>query len=92
MMENDNSLKSQWKCFGKNIPKAEIIFFSQVMMIYIIILSCIFNLTYKSSYTELWVSLLSYCLGCLLPTPYITKNGYMAKISKKHILQSLSSS
>lgn len=62
-----------WKMFGKHVPKAETVFISQVIILYIVILTCIINLSLKNGISELWVSLLSYSLGCLLPSPQLKK-------------------
>ena len=63
---NDNS---SWKLFGKNIPKSEIVFFSQVIIIYTIILVSIINLSLLSGDKSLWLSLIGICVGSILPSP-----------------------
>ena len=64
---------SKWCLFGKFVPRAEIVFISQVIAIYAIISASIYNLSVDSEQTSLWVSLLSSCLGYLLPSPTINK-------------------
>ena len=49
-----------------------------------------FNLTYKNGNKDLWIALLSYCLGCLLPSPIIIY-GSLGGLSPSDLLQSISS-
>ena len=61
----------QWKFCGKSIPRGEIVFFSQVIIIYVVICLCLANLSLERGDSNLWSSLLSGCLGYLLPSPTI---------------------
>ena len=58
---------------GKS-PKREIVYFGQVIAIYIIIVACLVNLSITSGNDTLWASLLSACIGFLLPSPKLPKN------------------
>lgn len=51
-----------------------ILFIAQVISIYIVIASSIYNLTRGVENKELWVSLLSSSVGYLLPSPVISKH------------------
>ena len=92
----NSSLTGSFKFFGRRIRKPEMTFIFQVIILYIVIITCIINLSLKNGTSELWVSLLSYSLGCLLPSPKIKKlNGSnhdnnsttnMERISEKDIL------
>jgi hypothetical protein len=64
---------SIWKVFGHSFPRNEIVFFSQVVLIYIVVLTCIVNLTVNEDKSQLWTALLSSCLGYLLPNPSLNK-------------------
>ena len=66
----DPSLKA-WNLFGQSVPRSEIVFFTQIIIVYIVIITCIFNLSFHNGETELWVALLSSSLGYLLPAPYM---------------------
>lgn len=57
-----------WVC-GNEIPRDEIVFFSQVIISYIVITTCIINLSLKNGDSNLWTALLSCTLGYLLPAP-----------------------
>ena len=60
--------ETNWYILGKEVPKLEVIFFAQVFILYIIIITSIVNLSVNGE-KALWVSLLSSSLGILLPTP-----------------------
>lgn len=60
-----------WECFGKKIPKTEIVYLSQVIIIYMVIITCILNLSLKNGDSNLWTALLSSSIGYILPAPKI---------------------
>jgi len=62
---------------GENFTKWQVVFISQVIIIYLIVITCILNLSLNNGKSDLWISLLSYSLGCMLPSPKI-KKGYLA--------------
>ncbi len=64
---------SKWHLFGHGVPRSEIVFFSQIIILYIVICVSIFNLTRHKEDVNLWISLLSSSLGYLLPHPNIKK-------------------
>ena len=49
--------------------KNRITFFSQIIVIYAVIATAIFHLSFQSPDKELWLVLLSSSLGYILPTP-----------------------
>ncbi len=67
--DNVSENHSHWKFFGKRVPKAEIVFGSQVIMLYIVIIVCLVNLTLGNGDSNLWTALLSSSLGYMLPAP-----------------------
>lgn len=58
-----------WRIWGQQLPKQEIVFFSQVFIIYVVIITCVVNLTLGRDEGKIWIALLSSCLGYLLPNP-----------------------
>ena len=64
----------EWRIFGRRVPKQEAVFISQVILIYMVVITCIFNLSLTSENSNLWTALLSSSIGYLLPNPSI-KNG-----------------
>ena len=52
------------------------LYLSQLAAIFVVICTCLINLSLGIEKTELWASLLSACIGYLLPTPkFRNKNG-----------------
>ena len=89
----NSSMTGSFKVLGKKVRKPGIVFIFQVIILYIVIITCIINLSLKNGTSELWVSLLSYSLGCILPSPKIKKlslnndnTSNMEKVSEKDIL------
>lgn len=64
---------TNWRCCNQDIPSIEIVFFTQVVVVYIIIITCIINLTLNIDPRDLWITLLSSCLGYILPSPSIQR-------------------
>ena len=58
---------------GKKLPKSELMFFVQVLLIYIVVITSIVNLTINGQDGKLWTALLSSSLGYLLPNPSLRK-------------------
>jgi len=70
---NDGSVIGQWTLFGKKIPKNQAIFICQVLILYIIIITCIVNLSIGNGDSNLWTALLSSSLGIMLPAPTLSR-------------------
>ncbi len=62
-----------WHWFGKKLPRAEIVFFSQIIILYLIIITAVVNLSFGSGNDKLWIALLSSSIGYALPNPSIKK-------------------
>ena len=73
-IDGDHSTHSNWNVFGNKIPKEEITFFAQVVLIYIVCIACIINLSIGNGNSNLWTSLLSGSLGYILPSPKLSKH------------------
>ena len=69
VMENVDA--RTWCCSGSRVPKSEIVYFCQVFLILCIVIVSIYNLTNQQGDQQLWVALLSSCMGYLLPNPSI---------------------
>lgn len=63
-----------WYLFGRILPKNEVIFICQVVILYVVIVTCIANLSLKNGDSNLWTALLSSSLGIMLPQPTISRN------------------
>ena len=64
----------RWNVFGSDVPKEEIVFFTQVILIYVIAITSIVNLTMDAKNDTLWTSLLSASLGYMLPAPQLNNH------------------
>ena len=67
-MENN-----RWTFLGKPLPRSEIVYFCQVILVYGIVITSIVNLSTNNEKTELWVTLLSSAIGYVLPSPALDK-------------------
>ncbi len=63
-----------WFWMGKELPKSEIVYFTQVILLYGIIITSIVNLSLRTGLDELWTTLLCSSIGYLLPSPDIRKS------------------
>lgn len=68
-----SSEREVWNVFGYHFPKLEVVFFSQITVLYIVIITCLVNLTIRNGEVELWCTLLSASIGYLLPNPSIKR-------------------
>lgn len=69
-MEREESRQSEkWYFLGTRCPKSEIVYFCQMSVVFVIIITSIVNLTMHNSKSELWISLLSSSIGYALPSP-----------------------
>lgn len=64
---------NRWKVCCQELPSREVIFFAQVVILYIVICVSLANLSLGNGDLTLWSSLLSGTLGYLLPSPTIAK-------------------
>ena len=63
-----------WKVCGHIMSKSQVVYFSQIVLLYTIIITCIINLSLKNGDSNLWTALLSSSIGYILPAPKIKKN------------------
>ncbi len=64
------SENSQWKLFGWEVSKSLIVFSFQVVLVYLVVVTSLYNISFqKNKDKELWISLLSSGVGYLLPNP-----------------------
>jgi hypothetical protein len=71
MAPSDTDSVSSWVTCGKKTPRSEVVFLSQVVILYTVIIISIYNLTVQSQNSTLWTALLSSRLAYLLPSPTI---------------------
>lgn len=67
------SASENWMACGYNFPRTEIVFFTQMLLVYAVVITCLVNLTVGNDHHTLWVALLSSSLGYVMPSPKIKK-------------------
>ena len=67
--EENRSNGERWHLLGTCAPQTEIVYFCQKIIVYVIIITSIINLSLQNGSSELWISLLSSCIGYVLPSP-----------------------
>lgn len=72
-MEVEASVGSKWECFGYKFPRREVVYFSQIIIIYVVILTCLVNLSVGVGESNLWTALLGSCLGYIMPHPSMSR-------------------
>ena len=60
---------SQFQFCGQKVAKNQVTYFTQITVIYAIIVTSIVHISLESPNKELWLILLSSSLGYILPTP-----------------------
>jgi len=69
-----SSEREVWSVCGYHIPKLELVYLSQIIALYIIIIVCLINLSIQNDKSELWCTLLSASIGYLLPNPSLKRD------------------
>lgn len=54
---------------GYSIPKQEVVFFSQMLIIYVVIIVGLVNISLGNGDVNLWLNLVTSCICYLLPNP-----------------------
>ena len=67
------SNSSLWNILGHRLPRTEIVFFSQLLILLIIIITSLYNLMVYENNHNIWISLLSSSIGYSLPNPSLKK-------------------
>ena len=73
MSEGSNS-PTHWNCLSGRVPRSEIVFVVQVILIFTIVGFCLYNLTVGTDHKDLCISLLSSSIGYILPNPKLKKH------------------
>jgi hypothetical protein len=69
-MDRESSTHSErWDVMGSKLPKSEIVYFCQMIVVYVIIVRSIVNLSLQNGRNELWITLLNSAIGYVLPRP-----------------------
>lgn len=58
---------------NRGFPRGEVKFFCQILIIFIVVVVCLYNLTANTGKDTLWTALLGTSIGYLLPNPKIKR-------------------
>ena len=71
---NENKRKSKiLQLFGRRVPQKDIVFFVQVLLVFVVVTWSLVNLTLEIGSPKLWIALLGSSLGYMLPNPSIDR-------------------
>ena len=51
--------EKNWRACGGSYPRAQLVYFTQTAILYVLIIVSLVNLTLNRSHTELWASIIS---------------------------------
>ena len=71
--KEETSSGSRWVLGSYNVPKEEIVFFSQLSIITLVVLVGLINLCLNNGTESYWAAMVATGLGALLPAPNIKK-------------------
>ena len=74
-MDTHSDRSRNWCCSGTDIPKSEIVYFAQVVLVYCIVFASLLNLSIGTENNTLWIALLSSSVGYILPQPTLKRHG-----------------
>ncbi len=73
VFDSNNEERRSWIIFGKRIPRSEIVFLCQIVLIFFIVTFAVANLALTKTCEEatVWVAILSSSVGYMLPSPRV---------------------
>ncbi len=71
--EGSSVSNGRWVIGGEKVPKAEIVFFSQLGIITLVVLVGLINLCLCNGTESYWAAMVATGLGALLPSPEIKR-------------------
>ena len=73
VQEGSTVSNGRWVIGGHNVPKEEIVFFSQITIITLVVLCGLINLCLNNGTESYWAAMVATGLGSLLPAPKIKR-------------------
>ena len=62
-------MADEWSIFGRKVPKNIIVYFVQVFVVFILIVTAVVNLSINNGPDKLWTSVLTSAIAYLIPAP-----------------------
>jgi hypothetical protein len=72
-----------WVLGGQNMPRSEIVFFSQIIIIFIVVVASVVNLSIGNQSKEMWLIMLSTSVGAVLPNPSLKRSLFTSVKERK---------
>lgn len=71
IFDKNNEERRSWVFFGQKIPRSQVLFSVQVLVVLIVVCVSIVNLTLSKRCEDIapWIALLSSSIGYMLPSP-----------------------
>jgi hypothetical protein len=66
--------KNKWQLCCSSVYKSEIVFLTQILFLFIILIFSIVQIVMKAENLEIYFSLISSIIGILIPQPKMNKN------------------
>lgn len=73
-MNLENDVKDKWELCCSSVYKAEVVFFCQILFLFIILVFSMIQIVTKANNLEIYFSLISTIIGVLIPQPKMSKN------------------
>lgn len=73
-MDLESDRDNKWQLCCSSVYKAEIVFLTQILFLFIILIFSIVQIVLKSDNLEIYFSLISSIIGILIPQPKMNKN------------------
>ena len=69
----ETASQTSWRVCGSKLPSKEVVFFTQVLVVLIVLITCVVNLSLQQGDQILWKYLLCSIIGYILPNPSLPK-------------------
>jgi hypothetical protein len=73
-MDLEEDKNNKWQLCCSSVYKAEIVFLTQILFLFIILIFSIVQIVMKAENLEIYFSLISSIIGILIPQPKMNKN------------------
>ena len=69
----EDTSSEKWTLFGQKHRQSKVVYFTQVVILYVIVLTALVNISIGSKDFNLWNTLLSTSIGLILPAPKLKR-------------------
>jgi hypothetical protein len=73
-----------WCLSGHSVRKSQIVFFSQVILVYMVVIASIINISLQVGDQNVWIILLGSAVGYLLPSPSLKNERVLHQPAQQH--------